>query len=101
MEVYLSRLAEAKLLKLNQYLSEKWGEKVRDKFKNKLSERIEQISSHPESCPKSSTFQGLYKCVVTRQTTFFYRIHYRNQEIEIITVFDTRQDPNKLSREIY
>jgi hypothetical protein len=54
-----------------------------------------RISHHPESCPKSSEFPNLYKCVVTEQTSYFYRII--NNDIEIITVFDNRQDPTSIA----
>lgn len=100
MKVFLSELAELKLLKLCQYLLEEWNLKTRDKFISKLNDKIKQISNQPESCPKSSEFQNLYKCVVTKQTTFFYRIKTEQKEIEIITIFDTRQNPNKLKKDI-
>ncbi len=44
-------------------------------------------------------FGGIYKCVVTKQTTFFYRINFIKEEIEIITLFDTRQDPDSLKQQ--
>ena len=100
MEVFLSELAESKLLELSDYLLEKWNKKTRDKFIQKLTEKIDQISSQPESCPESSDFNGLFKCVVSKQTTFYYRIHKRSKEIEIVTLFDTRQDPSRLKKEI-
>lgn len=100
MRVYLSLLAESKLLRLSDYLLANWNLKTRDKFFEKFSEKIKQLSSQPESCPKSNEFKGLYKCVVTKQTTVFYRILYSAQEIEIITIFDSRQDPEKLKKDI-
>lgn len=100
MKVYLSELAETKLLKLSEYLLEKWNLKTRDKFINKLTEKIKQISLQPKSCPQSSDFNGLFKCVVTKQTTFYYRINSDLNEIEIIILFDTRQHPDKLNKEI-
>ena len=100
MEVYLSELAESKLLKLSEYLLEEWNKKTRDKFIQKLTEKIDQISLQPDSCPESSEFKGLFKCVVTKQTTFYYRINTKLKEIEIITLFDTRQNPEKLNRDI-
>ena len=100
MKVFLSELAEEKLLKLSEYLLENWNLKTRDKFISKLTDKIEQISAQPESCPKSFEFENLYKCVVTKQTTFYYRINFEKEEIEIITVFDTRQNPEELKREI-
>ncbi|MES2238703.1 MAG: type II toxin-antitoxin system RelE/ParE family toxin [Bacteroidota bacterium] len=100
MKVFLSELAEEKLLKLNHFLLEKWNLKVRNDFIKKLTSKIAQISAQPESCPHSSKYKGLFKCVVTKQTTFYYRIIIDKNEIEIITVFDTRQNPNKLEDDI-
>lgn len=100
MKVFLSELAESKLLKLSEYLIENWSLRTRDKFISKLTEKIKQISIHPDSCPKSSEFDNLYKCVVTKQTTFYYRINSDKREIEIITIFDTRQNPDKLKKDI-
>lgn len=100
MKVFLSELAETKLLELNDYLLGKWNLKVRNDFIKKFSSKITQISSQPESCPQSTKFKGLYKCVVTKQTTFYYRIIKVKNEIEIITVFDTRQNPDNLEKDI-
>lgn len=100
MKVFLSELAENKLLKLNDFLLENWNLKVRNDFIKKLTSKIEQISEQPESCPQSSEFKGLYKCVVTKHTTFYYRINFDKKEIEVITVFDTRQNPDKLQKDI-
>ncbi len=100
MKVFLSELAETKLLKLSKYLLENWDLRTRDKFIRKLTEKIKQISIHPNSCPKSLEFDNLYRCVVTKQTTFFYRINVKKKEIEIITIFDTRQSFDKLQKDI-
>lgn len=100
MEVFLSKRAESKLLELNMYLLESWGLKTRDKFISKLTNKIKQISSQPNSCPKSSEYKNLYKCVVTKHTILYYRISHEQNRIEIITVFDTRQNPNKLKEDL-
>ena len=100
MKVFLSELAESKLLKLTDHLLENWNLKTRDRFIEKLSEKMKQISIQPQSCPESSEFKGLYKCVVTKQTTFYYRISTELKEVEVITIFDTRQNPNKLKKDI-
>ena len=100
MKVFLSELAESRLLKLSQYLLENWNLKTRDRFISTLTEKIQQISLQPESCPKSSEFENLYKCVVTEHTTLYYRIQVDKKEVEIITIFDTRQNPDKLKKDI-
>ncbi len=43
MKVFLSELAESKLLKLSDYLLENWNLKTRDKFIEKLSEKIHRF----------------------------------------------------------
>ena len=100
MKVFLSELAESKLLKLSEYLVEEWNMKVRKEFFKKFDNKINQIKLQPESCPKSNEIQGLYKCVVTKQNTFFYRLNLDKKEIEIITIFDTRMNPENLKKEI-
>lgn len=85
---------------MTDFLLENWNLKVRNDFIKKLTSKIKQVSEQPESCPQSTDFKGLFKCVVTKQTTFYYRINYDKKEIEIITVFDTRQHPDKLERDI-
>lgn len=100
MEVFLSELAEKKLIDLTEYLLSEWGLKAKNEFVSKLTNKIGQVASQPESCPQSKQLKGLYKCVVTKQTTFYYRINKEAKLIEIITVFDTRQNPKKLKRDL-
>jgi len=100
MQIYLSPLAEQKLLALTSYLLEHWNKKIRDKFIDKLTAKIKQISSQPQSCPKSKAQKGLFKCVVSKQTTFYYQLSIDKKEIEIVTFFDTRQNPKKLSKDL-
>lgn len=69
MKVFLSELAESKLLELNDSLLEKWNLKVRNDFIKMFSSKITQIANQPESCPQSLKYKGLYKCVVTKNIT--------------------------------
>ncbi len=96
MKVILSPTARRKLDALLDYLQDQWSEKVKQEFIIKLDRSIERVATHPKSCPQSRKFKGLYKCVVTRQTSIYYRI--TEQEIQIITLFDNRQNPSKRKR---
>jgi|SRR5699024_4784322 len=98
MNVYLSPLAEKKALLLIEYLKTEWSIKTKEEFLSKLLDKFSQISNQPESCTQSTVFSGLYKCVVTKQTSFFYRI--KADEIEVITIVDNRQDPKTIEEEI-
>jgi len=97
MQVIFSNRAKDRLEHLLEYLVKEWSEKTKDDFIKKLDRSIAQISKLPTSCPESKKIPGLFKCVVTRQTTLFYRI--KDHTIQVITLFDTRQNPNKLNKE--
>ncbi|MCF6214508.1 MAG: type II toxin-antitoxin system RelE/ParE family toxin [Flavobacteriaceae bacterium] len=99
MSVFLSPQAQFNLEKLNDYLLENWNSKARDEFVAKLTSKFEQISHFPQSCVLSEKHKGLYKCVLTKQTTFYYRITEKS-EIEVITFFDTRQNPDNLKKDL-
>lgn len=100
MKVYFSPLAQEKLIQLSKYLLEEWGRKAKKDFLTKLDQKVIQISNQPESCPESSTFKGIFKCVITKHTTFYYRVLSQFNKIEIITLFDTRRHPDKLSKDL-
>jgi plasmid stabilization system protein ParE len=98
MKVFLSPIAERKIQLLLDYLEQEWSRRSREDFLSILQKRLKQISKQPQSCVKSDQFPNLYKCVVTHQTTLFYRI--KLNEIEVVTVIDNRQDPEKIVREL-
>lgn len=97
-KVVISKTAEKKLNKLFDYLIENWSLKVKSEFVNKLDRIIDIIQKQPESFPESSKEKGLRKCVITRQTTIYYR--FDEKQIKLVTVFDTRQNPKKLKKEL-
>ena len=72
--------------------------KFKNKFIEKLDTRIAIIEKQPEIFPESKKNKGLRKCVITKQTTLFYR--FNTKQIYIVTVFDTRQHPKKLKKEL-
>jgi plasmid stabilization system protein ParE len=98
MQVILSKRAKNKIEKLLVYLEQEWSIKAKYDFVKKLDRSVSQISKLPYSCPESRKSPGIFKCVITSQTSLFYRIN--NEKIEIITIFDNRQSPVRLKKEI-
>ena len=92
-KVVITKTAKNKLDSLFNYLLENWSEKVKSEFVQKLDDSIEIIRNKPELFPESHKRKGLRRCVLTKQITLFYR--FNNERIEIVTLFDTRQSPNK------
>ena len=98
MQVFLSPIAERKLELLLEYLESNWSRKTRDTFLSKLLKSFERVSEYPKSCPESQEFKNLFKCTLTKQTSYYYRI--KSNEIQVITITDNRQDPDKILEEI-
>ena len=94
---HLSFVAEYKLIKILEYIEMEFGKNSRDKFLNKFSENIDKIESNPFSSPETE-FDGIYKNVVSKQTSFYYRI--KGFEIEVVTVSDNRHHPAKILKEL-
>ncbi len=97
-KVKISKTAEKKLDKLFNYLLENWSLKVKSDFIKKLDKSIELIKSQPEMFPESYKNPGLHKCVITKQTTLYYR--FNSKTIFVVTIFDTRQHPIKLKKDL-
>lgn len=95
-EVIFSKTAVKKLLLLLEYLESKWSINVRKEFEQKLENSIEILIQMPESFPKSDIRKNHHKCVVTKQTTIYYRSNAK--KIDISAIFDTRQHPNKIKK---
>jgi plasmid stabilization system protein ParE len=94
MKVTVSERAEQNLDNIARYLETKWSVRVRDKFLEVLKKKMEQIARMPHMHEASSKKKKIRRCVVTKQTSLFYRA--KKEEIEIITIQDTRQNPKKL-----
>jgi plasmid stabilization system protein ParE len=94
MNVIISERAEKNLQVLADYLKHKWSIKVWNKFLLLLEKKMEQLAKTPNMYEASGNAKGIRRCVVTSQTILYYRI--KANEIEIITIQDSRKNPKKL-----
>jgi plasmid stabilization system protein ParE len=95
-KIELSKRATQKLEQLLQYLEFEWSLKVKNEFIVKLDKSLERISQFPESCPETDYIHGLRMLVLTKQTSLFYKFNPR--VISIVTLFDTRMNPETLKK---
>ncbi len=79
-----------------EYLENKWTKKEIKKFTKLLDKQLNVILNNPHLFAKSDNSKALRKSVLSKQTTIYYRI--TEDEIRIITLFDNRQNPEKLHR---
>jgi len=97
-KVIISQIAEKRLESLFEYLLEKWSYKVKSEFIKKLDKNIQSIKDQPDCFPESQKESGIRRCVITKHTTLYYE--FNDNEIHILTLFDTRQDPVKLKKDL-
>lgn len=88
-----SKLFLEKTVKLLSYLEKRWGKKVAEEFKELLDRKILQLAETPNIGITSIKVLNVKRVVVTKHNKLFYKI--KGETIYLITLFDTRQDPQK------
>jgi plasmid stabilization system protein ParE len=93
-EVVITPKAKIEVEEIFNHLEAKWNNEVKKKFSNKINAAVKLIVENPELFPISSTNKKIRKVVISKQTSLFY--HFNSKHIVIVSVFDSRQNPNKL-----
>jgi plasmid stabilization system protein ParE len=93
-EIIWSRFAEEDLIHVIDYLLIRWSKKIADDFIDLLEEFTNQISRNPKCYPIINKKKRVHKCVVTKHNSLYY--HEVDNIVEIIRLFDNRQNPKKL-----
>lgn len=86
--------ADKDLEEILSYLAEEWENSVSLKFLNLVDILLKQIANNPRQYPLIHKSLNIRKCVLTRHNSLFYR--NKRSAIEVVRIFDTRQDPEKL-----
>lgn len=76
------------------YLENNWTQKEIKKFVKLLDKQLALITNNPFLFAQSGHSKEIRKSVLSKQTTIYYRIDAN--DIRIITLFDNRQNPNKI-----
>jgi plasmid stabilization system protein ParE len=79
---------------LVNYLENNWTEKELNQFVVLLDKRLDLIQQNLHLFPPLNPTSSLRRSVLSKQTSIYYRIV--NNELQIITLFDNRQNPEKL-----
>lgn len=93
-EIIWSPDAEKDFESILKYLQVRWSNQITRRFINKVDDNIDLILKDPKIFPLINEQYGIRKSVLTKQNTLYYR--EKNNKIEVVKLFDTRQDPKKL-----
>ena len=86
--------SEKDLGKILDYIAVKWDASVSIKFLNLVNCLVDQISGNPKQYPLIHKQLNIRKCVITKHNNLYYR--NKRSFIELLRIFDNRQDPEKL-----
>ena len=88
--------AERNLNAIFDYLENTWSEREISNFAQNLESYLHTISQNPATFPYFDKEKEVRRCVLSPQTTIYYReIPFENKVI-VITLFDNRRNPNSL-----
>ena len=82
------------LKKTVSYLEQKWTQKELYNFSRLLEKQLNIIKENPAIFPFSNRKKGVRKSVLSKQTSIYYKTD--GDSIYILSVFDNKQNPNKL-----
>ena len=94
--VFITPSAKNDLDNILSYLAENWNISVLENFLALYEVKINLIAQYPTRYPILHEESKLRKAVLTKHNIILYR--EKTNKIEIISIFDTRQDPDKISR---
>lgn len=89
-----SPLSEKDLEQILGYLKTNWNLMVDNQFINITEQSINQIAKNPKQYPLINRKLRIRKVVLTKHNSLFYR--ESKNHIDILRIYDTRQDPYKL-----
>lgn len=89
--------ALADVLKIRAYMEDIWSSREVNSFLDTLAKKEQLISKQPRAFPLLGTKKEVRYTVLSKQVTIYYRIESNPERVRILSVFDTRQDPEKLN----
>lgn len=93
-EVRYSTRAYLEYEQILDYVYKKFGADVAVKVDLHFEEVIDQIAVNPFLFPSSRKHKNIRRCVISKQTTLYYR--FNGQHVELISFRGNRLDPQTL-----
>lgn len=91
-QVIWSPLSEGDFARILEYLDKNWDSNVATQFIDLTEKNLEQISYSPKQYPLIFKKERIRKCVLTKHNSLYYSED--KTKVDILRIFDTRQDPN-------
>ncbi|MGE0018971.1 MAG: type II toxin-antitoxin system RelE/ParE family toxin [Draconibacterium sp.] len=97
MEIVWSAKAKITFFNVLDYLDKNWTKREINQFYNSTEVVLKAIKVNPGIFPLSSKHKEIRKAIVDKNNSFFYTVDTYNRKIFLLTFFDNRQNPEKLT----
>ena len=94
-EIILTPLAISDYDNIIEYLMSEWGISVTNDFIERFQNARILLAKNPGIFPFQDKVKQVQKCFLTKQNILYFK--ETDEVIKIITIFDTRQNPSKLT----
>jgi len=78
-------------------ISKRWNITAVDNYLEAIKEREQVLTRFPEAFPLLKQDEGIRRTIINGRTVIFYEVDYQNNVVEILSVYDTNQDPDSFS----
>lgn len=93
LKIRYSHRASNEQIALLEYVLNRFGENTAKQVYHKIEKVLAEIANMPNMYRSSKRKKGLRKCVLSKQTSIYYRV--TGDYLEIVSFRANRKDPNK------
>ena len=88
----LTKEVDKQLHEILDYLESEFSLKTSNKFLDQVLKSIQTLETFPYGYPKVDKSPNVRKCVLNKRAIAYYRINEALQQVEILTIENTRMD---------
>lgn len=78
-----------------EYLSREWDMSVINDFLDRVEEALGHVRVNPKLYPLHRPEENIHRCVIHERIVLYYRL-VNDQTIDLLTFWNTAQDPDRL-----
>jgi plasmid stabilization system protein ParE len=93
-KIIWSPLSKKDFISILDYLRINWNDKVVQSFIDTTDRSIELILTNPKQFPLAKKNKKVRRCILTKHNSLYFNENM--ESINILRIFDNRQDPRKL-----
>ncbi len=94
--IYWTNQALANVTSIVDYIKSKWTQKEFDNFLDEVERITKAIEHNPKLFRVSAKRKNMHLALITKHNMMIYQLQPNKKQINILLVWDTRQNPKQL-----